>query len=225
MKNQSSKENKRGIDLKGMVFGRLTVLEVSKISKSSETLCLCRCVCGNVVQVKTGNLKSGRTKSCGCLRKEVSAAKLKSHGCSRSKEYDAWMSMKQRCSNPHTIGYQYYGERGIVVCSEWINDFGQFLKDMGPRPSPNHSIDRINVNGNYEPSNCRWATQIEQHSNTRRNVKLPYMGQTKTVSEWARELKIGVSTIHRRFILGWSVERALSTPPAKSKRIYKKKSN
>lgn len=129
------------------------------------------CACGVAFSAVVNNVMSGNTKSCGCLRKEVVAAtgrKNRRHGESRqTAEYRTWMGMKIRCYYPNTNGYENYGGRGIKVCERWLNSFESFLADMGRRPSTSHSIDRVNVNGNYEPKNCRWATDKQQRRNRR----------------------------------------------------------
>jgi hypothetical protein len=142
---------------------------------------LCRCVCENTIEVTINHLRSGKTKSCGCYRKNpLMNGNLKhketiSHsiGNKLSSEYMAWVNMKTRCYNPKFEGYKDYGGRTIPieVCDRWINSFEHFLNDMGRKPSPEYSIDRINVDGNYEPSNCRWATPEQQANNKRKKLK------------------------------------------------------
>jgi hypothetical protein len=117
--------------------------------------------------------------------------------------------MRQRCSNPNTDRYEHYGGRGIAICERW-QSFEDFYADMGPRPSPKHSIDRIDVDGDYEPGNCRWATPAEQARNKRSNLMLTHDGRTQTITEWARETRIPLMTISRRLKSGWPVDRALS---------------
>jgi hypothetical protein len=120
-------------------------------------------------------------------------------------EYNIWQSMKQRCYDSNHKAYNHYGGRGIAMCEEWRTDFWKFLEDMGKRPSKLHSIDRINVNGNYEPDNCRWATMKEQQNNRRNNVLLTYNNKTQTQAQWANELGISEKTISSRLALGWSI--------------------
>jgi len=130
----------------------------------------CKCECGRETIVLAEKLRSGHTRSCGCLHGEKIAAGNPKHNGRHTPEYVIWQSMVKRCQNPKHISFKYYGERGISVSPAW-SDFAQFYGDMGPRPSETHSIDRINVDGNYEPGNCRWATPKEQASNRRkRNV-------------------------------------------------------
>jgi hypothetical protein len=130
------------------------------------------------------------------------------HGMTHTLVYRSWHAMRQRCSNPKSIGYPYYGGRGIRVCKRW-QKFENFFADMGDRPTPKHTIDRINVNGDYEPSNCRWALSKEQAQNTTQNVRLSYGGETLILSEWSRRTGIRPHVIGYRLRHGWSAARAL----------------
>lgn len=137
-----------------------------------------------------------------------------------SPEYVVWNAMRARCTNPKNPTFPRYGGRGIKVCAKWREDFVAFLNDMGKRPSPQHSIERNNNDGNYEPGNCRWATPTEQSNNRRSNLILTFKGEQRTAAEWSRIMGISQSTIHARLHeLGWTTERALTQPvPAKTKR-------
>lgn len=127
-------------------------------------------------------------------------------------EHLAWINIKRRCYNQKNASYPAYGGRGIVMCDRWKNDFLAFLDDMGSRPSDQHSIDRIDVNGNYEPGNCRWAVNSTQCNNKRNNVMLTHEGKTQTLSQWAKELGINVDTLWRRInVLNMPIERALTS--------------
>ena len=212
----------RLIDLTGNRYGRLTVLKRSENDVSANGIqhrrWLCRCDCGNEVIINGGYLKSGDTKSCGCLRvyNGVRNPNYK-HGASvkqHSRLYKVWSNMKQRCNNPLNSHYQNYGGRGINVCDEWQSDFSVFAKwanDNGY--TEDLTIDRIDVNKGYSPENCRFTSIGVQANNTTRNHYIEYNGQTKTMSEWASEFGIKYSTLRSRInTLGWDIERALTTP-------------
>lgn len=199
----------------GDVFGRLTVIrEVSpKVSGKQVQRCVeCRCECGVVKEYRLYTLRSGKTKSCGCLAREVVGSGLKTHGLSHTVEYGIWHGMLRRCLNEKEDSYRNYGGRGIAVCDRW-RSFESFYEDMGPRPSSKHSIDRINNDGNYEPGNCRWATQKEQARNTRVNYLVEHNGEVKCVADWAEQYGFKASVLYIRLVkLGWTFEKATTWP-------------
>lgn len=131
-------------------------------------------------------------------------------------EYRAWFKMKQRCLNPNYIAYRNYGGRGISVCEKWLL-FINFYADMGDKPTSTHSLDRIDPNGNYEPSNCRWATFLEQQNNRRNTTFITYKDRTQSIRDWCRELGLKFGTTRGRYLLGWSPEEIFEIPKLKSK--------
>lgn len=207
----------RLIDLTGVRFGRLIVQQrVGSIKHGAGTAPVwsCVCECGKHCVVSGPCLRGGFTKSCGCIQLRHGAYAGRSNR--PIPEYSVWTSMIQRCENPSSQQFSSYGGRGISVCERW-HDPARFLLDMGPRPGKGYSLDRIDVNGNYEPGNCRWATAIEQANNKRTNHVLVVEGRALNISEWARETGIFVSTIRERIKRGWSPERAISVPTPSSR--------
>lgn len=158
-------------DLSGNKYGRLSVLQraTPHISETGQKYSRweCVCECGIVLTVLHSSLVSGNTKSCGCYRRELHIQSSTTHGKSKTKVYRAYLKMKARCTDKNDVRYEHYGGRGVIVCERWSNSFENFLDDMGEPPSPKHSLDRVEVNGNYEPSNCRWATTTQQARNKR----------------------------------------------------------
>ena len=197
----------------GEVFGRWTVksdaIIKQKTSGRTYKLVTCECSCGTVRDVEFYNLVAGLSKSCGCSREKGRVT----HGGSQLPEYQPWLSMIQRCENPNNPSFRLYGARDIRVVESW-RKFENFYADMGPRPSPRHSIDRIDNDGNYEPGNCRWATRTEQSRNRRNNRVIEYGGQKKCLAEWNSESCLGGDILKHRINAGWSIEDAIKTPVA-----------
>lgn len=202
----------RFIDLTGEKFGRLTVIERAE-NIGRTTRWKCHCECGSDVIVRQPDLKSGRTQSCGCIHSEQLAERNRTHNLSKTRICNIWRGMKDRCYNPNCKAYKNYGERGIKVCDEWIHDLQAFFDwSMNNGYSENLTIDRIDVNGDYSPENCRWVDMTIQANNTRSNHLIACDGKTMTIAEWSRETGIKQHTIIRRLNLGWDIERALKTP-------------
>ena len=170
----------------GEKIGRLTLLSNEIIGKYRKGTYLCDC--GNIVLKDFYHVKNGLTKSCGCLIKEVSGNRYKTHGMSKTNEFAIWQGMIARCYNKNNNKYHRYGGRGIKVCERWLHNFEKFLEDMGKRPSLKHSIERINNDGNYEPSNCRWDIPFAQSRNNSRNHWIEYNGEKMILQDWADKL-------------------------------------
>jgi hypothetical protein len=198
-------------DLTGKVFGRLLVLSQAPRIRGRIAF-KCSCTCGNTIVVTSKSLLSGNTRSCGCLFKEQLSKRATKHGERWSRLYSIWLGMRSRCNSKTHASYRLYGGRGIKVCSEW-DDFSTFRQwALANGYEPNLTIDRIDVNGNYCPENCRWAdweTQCYNKTNTR---FLTYKGETKPLRIWAKQFGIKPSTLRGRLdIMGWSVDKALET--------------
>jgi hypothetical protein len=198
-------------DIVGKTFSRWKVISHSP---KNRRFYKCICKCGTKREVRKDQLIRGVSKSCGCWKAEVSAAQLKrlftTHGMSnKTRTYGIWKGIRKRCHNPKDAAYRYYGGRGIGICKRW-ESYANFLADMGEAPEGT-SIDRINVNGDYSPSNCRWANRKTQQNNTSRNVNLTLKGQTLTVHQWADKCGINYHRLWQRlYRLNWTLERALS---------------
>ncbi len=202
----------------GQQFHSLTYLGESSPA-GGRRRCLYRCVCGVEASFEPNSIKKGHRKSCGCQASEGISKANRKHGRSGSKDktYKSWQSMRDRCLNPKMNNYHDYGGRGIKVCEQWAS-FEAFLSDMGERPA-GHTLDRYpDTNGNYEPSNCRWATCIEQNNNRRSNVPLQYEGDVLTAAEWGRKTGLSTNRIGARIRQGWSIEEALVTPAISRKK-------
>ncbi len=198
-------------DITGKTFGQLTVLTRLPNEKSRSSW-YCACSCGGFKITNNKALQEGNTSSCGCVRTI--------HGLSGTPLHKVWTSMRERCSNPKAKSYMHYGARGIRVCERW-NNFESFLKDMGARPE-GCSIERRNNNGNYEPSNCYWATDLQQAQNTTRTRLLTAGGRTMCISAWVRELGGESTLILNRLKYGWTEEEACLIPKGQKRKCYHK---
>lgn len=206
-------------DCIGERFGRLVVAEY-KGSNGKRSLWRCVCDCGGEATRSTDALRraaqKGSATSCGCLAIERITNLRKTHGATSGRsvtpEFQAWAGMKGRCSNPNDAKYHRYGGRGIYVCERWANSFDTFFADMGPRPSPRHSVDRIDLDGPYSPGNCQWAEPKVQSRNTSRNIFVEVGGARMCATDAALQFGIPISAFLRRLHRGWTAAEALSTP-------------
>lgn len=212
----------------GSVFGRWTVLSagavrVGKKNPKFRAAFKCRCECG---QVKDGilgyNLLSGCSMSCGCIRKEL----MTRHGDIESQEYCSWKSLRHRCLNPNDASFRNYGGRGITVCERW-HSYENFLADMGRKPTPEHTIERVDNNRGYEPGNCVWATDGQQARNRRFNHWITVNGDARVLTDWARMIGIDPSTLGKRIARGWPEEEAVKVPAIRNgkRRTYRQRKN
>lgn len=193
----------------GTRFGRLAVVALAPGPIRARHW-RCRCDCGVETVVRGAYLRSGATRSCGCIRSESTRARALVHGGVGRPEYGVWLGLRRRCLSPADPGFKNYGGRGITVAPEW-SSFARFFADMGPRPTDRHTIERLENDGPYAPWNCAWRTRREQANNMRRNHRLSCGGDNLSIAEWARRTGMRPATISSRLHLGWSVERTLST--------------
>jgi hypothetical protein len=201
--------------MKDKRFGRLTVIDNGTRLPNRTRVYECLCECGVVKKVDGGNLRHGVIKSCGCLRREIVSQSNNNltHGMRYTPEYQAWINMRRRCdAGPDTREYAYYGAKGITVCERWLNSFEAFYEDMGPRPSPDHSIDRRENDKGYYKNNCRWATWEEQQNNRSNNSVNTVDGVVySSIAKLAREKNISEATVKARiYKQNMSVEEAVS---------------
>lgn len=201
--------------LKNMIdykfFGCIVLKRVENKGKS---VCwLCKCKCGNDFIARGSDIRTGNTKSCGCLNKKVAGDKARKHGKRNTRLYNIWNNMKLRCYNKNNISYHNYGGRGIKICDEWINSFESFYEwSMRLGYNDTLTIDRIDNNGNYEPSNCRWVNFKEQERNRGNNHKLEFNNKNCTIAEWSEITGLPYKTIWKRIDSGWTVEKTLTQP-------------
>lgn len=205
----------------GQKIGSVTyVKELDRIDGNRRHLFLC--YCGKQFSSNINSVKKGDCTSCGCYHAEVMKKISRTHGHTakgeESSEYSIWTNMLTRCRNKNNEAYPDYGGRGVRVCPQWEKSFETFFADMGNRPSLLHTLDRFpDKNGDYEPSNCRWATKKEQSNNRRNNVIITYRGESKTMKEWCEVLGINYKMVHKRIqYFGWQVKSALETPSSKN---------
>jgi len=200
------------IDLTGKRLGRLLVLGRNRDKPNGPVMWDCVCDCGTHVTRDAKWIRYPGVASCGCYTKEVLMRVTRTHGMTKTAEYKVWLSMKSRCQTPSSAAYYKYGGRGIAVCDRW-QSFENFLADMGEKPSPQHTIDRIDGTKGYSPDNCRWALPKEQQRNLKNNVFLEFNGKSLIAADWEPIVGIDAKTIQCRVQrLGWTAEEALTLP-------------
>lgn len=215
------------IDLTGQKFNRLTVIERAYVKKGV-VYWHCICECGKEKFVNGRKLRDNITKSCGCYKSQEFKKRVSTHKLSKTKLYRTYRSIINRCYDRNNPNYHNYGGRGIVMCEDWKNDFKTFYdwayangykEELLQNGKNKWTIDRIDVNGNYEPSNCRWATWEQQANNKRQTVYLTYKGKTLTQRQWAKKLGLDDCDIYWRLKNGWSISEVLSVPKKYGNRI------
>lgn len=212
------------IDLTGAVFGDLTIKTFVDIDAQGDSRWLGICVCGTGKIFRSRHLKSGATKSCGCLNRKLAGDRARTHGESqKTPEYYTWESVKSRCLCKASGGFKKYGAKGITICARWLqgedglSGYECFLKDMGRKPAPGYTIERKNVRGNYAPDNCRWATLQEQAVNRTNNKYITYEGEVLCLAQWSRKVGIDARVLSDRIASGWPVKEALTIPKRQQK--------
>ena len=203
------------IDRVGMVYGRLLVIAFAGKAQNGKLQWLCRCTCGKEVITTANNLASGKTRSCGCFLAESrskNGTNSHKHGCQPKRLYKIWDGIRQRCLSPTCVLYKHYGGRGIQLCDAWKADFRPFRDwALANGYDEGLTIDRIDNNGNYEPSNCRWVSMSVQENNRNNNRLISYKNQTHTLAEWARILGMNYATLYSR-LEKMSFEEAVQMP-------------
>jgi hypothetical protein len=213
-------------DLTGQVFGKLTVIRPGEPNKfDNNPMWHCLCECGSEKNVRQASLEMGHTRSCGCLCLET---RFRKHGMTGTKVYKTWRGIQDRCYNEKIEHYPSYGGRGIRVCDRWLESFDDFYADMGDPPTPEHSIERRDVDGDYEPSNCMWATLAEQANNRQNTVRIEYKGQLYSIRDVYNSYdgyihpSVDIDTFRWRASRGWEIEKAMSKPY--KKQVHKRSS-
>jgi hypothetical protein len=219
----------RILDLTGKRFGKLVVVEYAGLNDKGKSIWKCKCDCGKEHIAQGSALKIGSIKSCGCYNLEqVQKAHTKKGYFTKNgvmpPEYRVWYAIKQRCFNPNNKDYSNYGGRGVTMYDKWADDFEVFFKDVGQRPGKGYTIDRIDVNGNYEPGNCRWVTMKVQSNNRRSNKHIVINGVCDSLMNWVNKIGcVSYETAKARInVHGWDPFTAITTP-VKSKRNGKNK--
>lgn len=204
----------------GDVFGNWTIVEILPKTVNYHKHFICKCVCGKTKEIDAYNVLSGKSTSCGCVRDLKTKERMTKHGQKQTRLYNIWCGMRERCNNPNSQAYKDYGGRGISICKDWQDDYMNFYNwSINNGYDEKLTIDRINVNGNYEPTNCRWATTNEQCNNRRNNIKITYNGKTQTLFQWCQEYNLDYRMILARYhnpnFQNKSIEELLFTPNQK----------
>ena len=206
----------------GQIFHRLTIVSRHPQNTSDgKSRWICSCSCGNTTVVALRDLRKGKTRSCGCLKTEMlhsdgrkqhlDVIRSTKHGMYNTSEYRIWQNMKKRCYSEKSKGYPDYGARGITVCDEWKESFEAFYRDVGPRPSPHHTLDRRDNDKGYDKENCRWATWEEQANNRRNNIFHVYQGVARTLAGWIKEFNLDYQQAYSRYYqYGWTIEEIIA---------------
>ena len=198
------------LQLEGLRFGRAEVIRRVGSNSYGMSTWECLCECGTTFVTTGTSLTKGKTRSCGCLHKELLIIRNTTHDCSGTPEFIVWVNMRRRCEDPSLPAWQRYGGKGITVCDRWQNNFAAFLADMGERPSPGHTIDRIDGAKGYSPENCRWADTIVQNQNRSITRLHSFEGREDTLTRWAKALDLSLHKLRYRIEkLGMTLEAAV----------------
>ena len=209
----------RAEDITGKTFGEWTIVSFHSKNKGRAIRWNCRCSCGSMRILMAGNFLSGKSTRCRTCSSAIRGLRERGPAYDFPREERVWTAMKQRCLNTDDHAFSRYGGRGIIICDRWLESFSNFIEDMGPRPSAKHSLDRIDNGGGYAKDNCRWATIAIQHRNTRVNHWITHDDRTMCMADWAKELGVSSGVIHGRLRIGWSIQRALTTPVKRHKSV------
>lgn len=206
------------IDISGEKYGRLTAIKRLPKENDEKTKWLCKCDCGEVSEVNLSDLRAGKTKSCGCFRRELTSKMRESHKKTDTRLYSIWSSMKTRCYNPKSESYPDYGGRGIKVCDKWKENFEEFYHWANKNGYREHlTLDRIENDENYCPENCRWATGLQQGRNKRNNIIIKINNSERLLLEWCEIFGIRYDIVYGRIRWGWNPIKALVTPEGDKK--------
>lgn len=201
------------VDMAGWKFGRLTVLKQVGNASGGSPLWLCQCECGNQHEVRSGNLRNGGTRSCGCLHRETRGDTHRTHSMSGTPGHKTWMAMRGKCLDHNSVGYKSYGARGIGICDRWRDDAATFIEDISPIPKGKCFVLK-DTDRDFEPGNVEWIDRIELAARRKNTRLVTWRGETHPLSAWPRhlEIDIAVNTLWNRIRVGWSIDRAFTIP-------------